>query len=518
MSDLEQDIRDLLDEEVRSAPPPHEGTTVVRRTRRRQGAVIAGGALAAVALVAGSLAGLRAIDRAEGPTFADQPTVSTSINGITMSHPEGWYVADPDEAGLNGPDPTPDLPKLILAVAPFDPGELFACPGMAATPHPFLMTIQEEPLALNGPASSSWPVELEPLDVGAAESGCYPGWEFLRTGWTAAGRTFEARAGFAPDVSDADRDALVAAFASMTFDPATGGATSFILASGTTAGEDWELIARGGLLHPDAASGLELSLEAESVSSGSVSSGMGFDPSSNEFQMSGVVLGTGSDAERVIFGAVPADAVRLGLQVSGGDPVALPVPEILDVPDTIDPDLNAFIFSIRLDQTAVVTAFDDSDTQIASGEVTPGADGAHPTPVPETGQLEDGRHFGFVRFVDVAGRTIEFDLAYWLSGEEANQAYQEATGDRGPVPNDHFVVNDNPALRTLVLAPDARLVLLDWNHCCDATFDGDLAIFARAVELQDDVLDGDLLYRGLSSWWVTVENGVVTRIEEQYSP
>src|SRR5688500_10585554 len=145
MNDLEHDIRELLDEEVRSAPPPHESGAVVRRTRRRQGAVIAGGALAAVALVAGSFAGVRAIDRAEAPTSRAQPTVSPSVNAITLSHPEGSYVIDPDEAELNGTDPSPDLPKLILAVAPFDPCDLFACPGMAqVTPHQFLMTIQEE--------------------------------------------------------------------------------------------------------------------------------------------------------------------------------------------------------------------------------------------------------------------------------------------------------------------------------------------------------------------------------------
>src|SRR5688572_26715598 len=131
MKDLERDIRELLDEEVRSAPQPHERTTAVRRTRRRQGTVVTGGALVTVALVAASLMGLRAIERADDPTFGDQPTVATNINGVTISHPEGWYAIDPDEAGMNGPDPTPDLPKLILAVAPFDPGQLFACPGMA---------------------------------------------------------------------------------------------------------------------------------------------------------------------------------------------------------------------------------------------------------------------------------------------------------------------------------------------------------------------------------------------------
>jgi hypothetical protein len=122
-----------------------------------------------------------------------------------------------------------------------------------------------------------------------------------------------------------------------------------------------------------------------------------------------------------------------------------------------------------------------------------------------------------VRSVDVDAGTIEFDLAYFLSGEEANAAYQ-AAGGTGPVPNDHFVVNDNPMLRTLTLAPDVRLRLLDWNHCCETFFDGDLALFGQAIEEQGDVTDGDLIYRGQSQWWITVENGFVTEIEEQYSP
>jgi hypothetical protein len=224
------------------------------------------------------------------------------------------------------------------------------------------------------------------------------------------------------------------------------------------------------------------------------------------------VFGSGEQAERVVFGAIPADAVRLV-----GTDAAFEQNEvaILDVPEEIDPDLNAFVVTMDEDLVMAFEALDERGRVVAAGSVgsEPGEPGS-----PGEALLGDGRHFGYVRSLDVDAGTIEFDLAYFLSGEEANQAYQEATGESGPVPNDHFVVNDNPMLRTLTLAPDVRLRLLDWNNCCDTFFDGDLALFAEAIREQADVPDGNLIYRGQSQWWITVEKGVVTEIEEQYSP
>ena len=184
------------------------------------------------------------------------------------------------------------------------------------------------------------------------------------------------------------------------------------------------------------------------------------------------------------------------------------------MPSEIAQHLNAFVLAVDPSGPVQLTGYDASGQVVATGSVG----GAVSAPSPADAALEDGRHFGYVRSVDPGAGTIEFDLAYFLSGKQADQAYQEATGDTGHVPNDHFVVNDNPLLRTLTLAPDARLRLLDWNHCCETFFDGDLSLFAQAIEQQADVADGDLIYRGQSQWWVTVENGVVTQIEEQYSP
>jgi hypothetical protein len=287
----------------------------------------------------------------------------------------------------------------------------------------------------------------------------------------------------------------------MTFAPSGGGTTSAVLATGTAGGQEWELIASRQ------AGGLTLDLQAESFGTGSG----GYDETPNQLRATSHVFGEGEVGEMVIFGAAPREVVRVEAVPAVGEAVSA---ETLDVPDEIDSSLDAFVLVLPPDTPIDLTAYDVDDNVVLNGSVT--ADEPVPTPVHEV-PLEDGRHFGYVRSIDVEAGTIEFDLAYFLSGQEANAAYH-AAGGTGPVPNDHFVVNDNPMLRTLVLGPDAHLRLLDWNHCCETFFDGDLALFAQAIQEQGDVTDGDLIYRGQSQWWITVESGMVTEIEEQYSP
>lgn len=451
-----------------------------------------------VAVVAFSIAGLRA-SVPSGPNVpADRPVATTTVNGITISHPEEWFVVDPDEIGLNGPEATTDLPRLVLALAPTRPEEALACPGLAGGTRPtFLMTVQERPLALTGAAAVPWPVDLERQRVLTAEVACYPGWEILHAEWTAERRTFVAQIGLAPDVGTRDRGALLEAFASMTFAPASGGPASAVLATGTAGGEDWELIAER---QPD---GLSLALQGQSFGAGTG----GFDPTADALQVTDQVFGEGAAAERVTFGAVPVHVVRI--VASDGSSPSRDI-AILDVPDEIDARLDAFLVIQPADRPWHIELLDAAGQVVAQGDVGRVA--------PPGTELEDGRHFGFVRSVDVAGRTIAFDPASWLSGEEADRAYQEATGMTGGVPNDYYIVNDDLTPQTLSLSPDLRLRLLDWSRCCDTFFDGELAIFADAVNTGGSVADGDRLYQGTSLWWVTVADGVVTEIEEQYTP
>ena len=507
MNDLERDLRDVLHEDARRVPTPIAAPEGLRRSVRRRQAVFGGVVgLSALAIAVGVVAGATMLlPVGNSQPAGEGPTTTGTLNGITIAYPQAWSLIDPDEAGLNGSHPTTvDLPRLILALAPTDPGDALGCPGMVKGDSPdLLMTVQEEPLALDGPAAVGWPASPEPLGVDASESSCYPGWTFERTAWTASGRTFEARIGIAPDAGAGDRQALASAFASMTFAPANEAPTSVVLTTGTAGGEDWDLTATHQV------DGLSLTLNAESFGTGSG----GYHDTPDELMLTSHVFGDGAAAERVVFGAVPEAVVRVEASSADGSDGSVVSANVLDVPNTIDPDLNAFALVVAPESKIDLRGFDAAGNVVIGGTVG----GARPAPFPGAA-LEDGRHFGYVRSVDVDAGTIEFDLAYFLSGKEADQAYQEATGDTGHVPNDHFVVNDNPMLRTLNLSPDLRLRLLDWNHCCETFFDGDLSLFAQAIERQTDVTDGDLIYRGQSQWWITVENGMVTEIEEQYSP
>ena len=62
-------------------------------------------------------------------------------------------------------------------------------------------------------------------------------------------------------------------------------------------------------------------------------------------------------------------------------------------------------------------------------------------------------------------------------------------------------------MHTLALSPDVEIRLIDWTDCCD-TVTADLGAFKAA-------------FRGSNNYWgfvVTIERGVVVKIEEQYHP
>ena len=136
------------------------------------------------------------------------------------------------------------------------------------------------------------------------------------------------------------------------------------------------------------------------------------------------------------------------------------------------------------------------------------SESAAPEPV-----IEDGKHFVFVKKGKVGDPdTLTFDLAIFLTGKEAREAAAEA-GDEVPVPNDVYIVNDNPKLRTVPLAPTAKILLLKWSRCCDVIVPVDFEEFAGYLTDPTDDFHGTL-----SPYWIRVFNGLIVKVQEQYLP
>jgi subtilisin family serine protease len=90
------------------------------------------------------------------------------------------------------------------------------------------------------------------------------------------------------------------------------------------------------------------------------------------------------------------------------------------------------------------TDYSLEDTEARGSGCTPGQN-----------ELSDGVWFGFVN--DIAESSVSFDLGCWLSGDAAVQASGGNPGES----NYYFVVNDNPATRSVPLSESARFFLHD---------------------------------------------------------
>jgi hypothetical protein len=134
----------------------------------------------------------------------------------------------------------------------------------------------------------------------------------------------------------------------------------------------------------------------------------------------------------------------------------------------------------------------------------PGPDGTTPGRQPVV--LADGRHPVFLKTVDPAGGSITFDLIQLYFGEEAIREELKDHDTPYPAPNDVYLRNVNPRLRTLPVRAGAAITVLDNN----------LAPVKEPVSLA--TLADVLPRQGSMPFWVTVRHGQVVRIAEQYIP
>jgi hypothetical protein len=143
----------------------------------------------------------------------------------------------------------------------------------------------------------------------------------------------------------------------------------------------------------------------------------------------------------------------------------------------------------------------------------------------------DGRYFGYVRAADAKSQPpmMSFDVAQFFFGNDVQKAAEKdgvvAPGES--VPNDHYERNLDTRARTLKIATDAQVTSAGVGRlippgeaqarCRSGCPDGihvSLAEFFAAFQRKPD----GMLPAAGDPVWVTIRDGLVVRIDEQYFP
>jgi hypothetical protein len=128
--------------------------------------------------------------------------------------------------------------------------------------------------------------------------------------------------------------------------------------------------------------------------------------------------------------------------------------------------------------------------------------------------------FGYIRSVSTAGpaATLAFDKAEFLTGDEAQRAAEEdgVVPPGEPVPNDYYIRNPHKTTQTLPISTDAKVTARRCSLCRKGrpgSLEDFLASFMKTGQTYADP------YRGAKSlYWLTIEDGTVVAIDEQYVP
>lgn len=151
----------------------------------------------------------------------------------------------------------------------------------------------------------------------------------------------------------------------------------------------------------------------------------------------------------------------------------------------------------------------------AAEQVVPPGDDTSAVEGPSTAEVAKSREFTFITAVEAGSPpAVTADYARLLTGAEAVAAAR-AAGDEIP-PNDYYITNANPGLRTLTVKPGIKVSLLS-RPDGSMDVDGYTVSFAAWAGNWTAPTEGNSAIRS-GPYWLTISNGTVTAIEEQYLP
>lgn len=129
---------------------------------------------------------------------------------------------------------------------------------------------------------------------------------------------------------------------------------------------------------------------------------------------------------------------------------------------------------------------------------------------PATFDPVGGIYAAHISAFDETSSTLTFDVVQWLTGDDAVAAYQhDEPGSTDGPPNDYYIVNESHAERTAPVAPDAAVALVRLATTGDVRpKPGTLAELPGYLAAGFDE----------TVYWLTVSDGAITGICEQYRP
>lgn len=173
--------------------------------------------------------------------------------------------------------------------------------------------------------------------------------------------------------------------------------------------------------------------------------------------------------------------------------------------------------STALDGTTTTTEADTSTTGAAvttttapptttAVSVNDEAEGSGCTP--GEGDLPDGEWYGVA--AEVLADEIEFDLACLFTGDAATRAAAE-DGEESPPPNDYYVRNVNPTLRTVPVGDGDGVTVVWYPQFGDPTSEATISFDEWREALADR---GDFI----PGIWIEIEDGVISEVREHWVP
>ena len=135
----------------------------------------------------------------------------------------------------------------------------------------------------------------------------------------------------------------------------------------------------------------------------------------------------------------------------------------------------------------------------------------------ELSSAEVIKAFGFIKDVyEEAGKTyLVIDYAEMLTGEEARRAREEDGAP--PDPEDFYIRNRNPRLRTYEIASDVIITMITWELSERGVVE-DTQITLSEFKNIFSSSDADLTRLAEVPYWIELKEDKVITIKEQYIP